>query len=258
MGALAERIARSRSATKATASSSKTATAFLPLCTIDDAVQSHPLFHAARLDVHMLHRFMVELETFDALGGGASPPDVPKTLAAARIDRNSCTQCSAPVELDAREGCVVCTSCGVVQKEIVFGASFESEPDVHCKAGPTTGKSFAAKLVEDARPFNYLEELRHWNHYTKLPIGEVERQGRLLSAMFPREHAQLVTVVCAALFCGMMRGKRVAEETSRETIADGKAPQRVSLETRKRQFPCSCGALEFTKKAARFHCKGRL
>ena len=243
-----DRIARARAA----AASKPAATAdapFLPLCSIELFLRSHALFQAARLDLHELHRYILEFHALER----KRMPSPPPWRGGRRADPNACSQCGADVELDAREGCVVCTSCGVVQREVVFGGpSFQPEPEISAKAA--RGHACAVSLVASDEPHNNEPDHAHRNQYAKQPDEEVRRHHQRQQAAFPKKHSKLETVVCAALFHGLLRGSTPAEEKVRAAIAKAEPIERVEF-AKKREFKCACGAVEFSRKAARFHCK---
>ena len=136
----------------------------------------HPLFHASGADIQTVHRIMVALRGCDDAETTAraetTAEPLPASWRGARCDANACRECGAAVVLHARDGDVVCASCGVVSHEVVFGVGYAGNDEPQCGAAERKG---VHALVVAPSPYDYTERLEHWNHYTRLPKSRCQR-----------------------------------------------------------------------------------
>lgn len=255
---VAERLARARAAATVATHTAGAATGFLPLCTVQDYIVRHPLFHASGADLQTIHKIMVALRGCDDATEAPAREPLPASWRGSRRDANACRECGAAVELHARDGDVVCTSCGVVSPEVVFGVGYEdSDEPQWCGAAERKG---VHALVVAPSPYDYTERLEHWNHYARLPKSRCQRAARLLSRSHPRRPDRLDEVVCAALLYELMKDELASEGAVRERLAQGKGVDAFqSKAPTRRMFVCpGCGAEANSAKGARFHCRWKM
>lgn len=247
MASLAQRLgAATRSVQGAPAAS------VLPYECVRDYLEAHPLVAHRPVDARAVHAALVALDA-----RAQAPVQGPAPRRAA-----DCVECGAGyVVLDAAGGQHVCSACGLVQTRRTGNVAPEyvaPAPFVPRKRARDDGAdALPGYLFLRARDPEYvaLDELTELNAWVHLPDDDVRACARTFTAWEGSGHTRLAKMV-ACLLHPLLRAQFPSESDVRARVRQRASLPCVADPTPSPTFPCArCGALHYSKKEARFHCR---
>lgn len=245
---------------------------YLPLSAVREFLSSHLLVKGSRVDVGAVHSAMVGmLESERTLP--ESDNAVVQTSASGSSDHNAhpqnrCTYCLlGMLELDGHAGCTVCSQCGVVSQEYMFGVHCEhdikAQPDSRprSRAGAPKRLSVFSGSVESANA-RIMEKIRHLNVYVNLTEAGVMRAGRRAQQV---SHVNETVRCIAAMLLPQIqdikftRGaafERVCVQAAATSFACQKCKQPVSAKWEETRHMCDWGGKKRMRVSHHAHLLG--
>ena len=191
---------------------------------------------------------------------------LPDRAAGAPPRRPTCQLCHVGYEkLDAREGCLVCDSCGaVLTRSINVQREWQDVAEVDERAGHSVS-GVAWWMVERSladeprdRPSARWGELQTWNQFTRHSTDFLRCLDRELES-WGGPPAQSMTRMLAVLLypfvAPQIRGDAEVREHVRRAGRHLARRSPCATRVRRRRSSAARGAKEYSAKAARYHCR---
>lgn len=236
----------------------------LPLSMIAQHLRDEPLLRYTEVTIHEAHSAIVRLHTFckaqrqQQLPSSSSIPPPPHF---------SCTTChKGYMLLDAREGRMVCSECGICSRgQMNVRPEYMAPPEVpYDSKGPRKRgvPGVPASLVNKMRAVDpgerrystYWYDLQHWNMTCcHLGVDELEEADYLLREWKATGGDSRDARIVAVLLYMRIRDLIPKEEDIRRQLRCHRPLDSVEFTPPSPTFACEhCGTKHHTKKAARF------
>ena len=195
---LAERIQRARAVkwtAKAASDVAPSPQGFLPFHIVEPFLRGHPLFEAAKFDIHKVHAYMTQLHA------PPPPPPPPRSRPPGKpaSSRSTCSECGGYIELCQRGGEYSCADCGLVASSLVFDRPFEAEPEVSIHSSRRkVVPDYVHRMVDEKSPEQAwqaaLPALEHWNCFVHLSPDELVAIARRMASLNPRSYKTRISL----------------------------------------------------------------
>ena len=160
---------------------------FLPYSSISSLLKNYPLMHEMSVDRFEVHKCIVEmLKTYRLNNEKRKLATNQNTYESSCI----CVHCKGKIVSCARDGDMVCTNCGIVEKSIVFGGqSYYDDDSTHNNA--TESEIPEWMIIQNAfgdvwKDIKISEMVDHWNAYVNISEDELARVKEFSSWMKKR------------------------------------------------------------------------
>ena len=181
-------------------------TLLLPFAFVRDFLEAHPIVAASGVTASEVYAAILEVHPRYRAPLAAADRTAPTARAAARAaergadaaspppDHTSCGECEGYVELDHREGNLVCVSCGLVQQRASVGVDpvFVEAPSEAPRRRTQSSDALAgvphhlrlkhaAKCPDDDARSEHWRDLQHYNAFVRLSHDDLVRMDRVLA-----------------------------------------------------------------------------
>ena len=258
MSTLRDRLARVSEDAAAAPSSSQTV---IPYDCIRDYLEEHPMVRLFRLSSRDLHSALLYVDrNFKAPSEEETPTQAPPKRP------YDCTECDAGYFfVDAHGGQYVCGNCGFVPHRGCINVQREWVDEVtegqlaprhkRAKYVPGVPKWMVDKLSSNPRAA--------YEHSTHSEMENMNGYMNLSPDMLLTAHCNFLrwtengynrdVKMAACMFHTILHPQFLSDAEVRGMVRQRKSIPQVEDPTPKPTFPCSCGVLHYSKKAARFH-----
>lgn len=259
MSSLRDRIARAAVDASETAQLSQQSTV-IPYDCIRDYLEEHRMVQLFRLSTRDLHSALLYVDrNFKA----SSEEKDTSTITKRPYD---CKECNAGYFLlDAHNGHYVCGNCGViphhrsinVEREWIDDVSEEQLAPRHkrTKYIPGVPKWMVDKLSSNPRMAyerSTLSEMENMNGYMNLSPDMLHAAHRNFLRWTENGYNRDVKMA-ACMFYTILHSQFLSDTEVRGMVRQRRSIPQVEDPTPKPAFPCRCGVMHHSKKAARFH-----
>ena len=235
----------------------------IPYDCIRDFLEEHRMIKQFQIPTRDVHSALLYVER------NLKSPDAEEPISSPTLNKKrsyDCTECHAGFFLlDARNGCYVCSNCGVVphngsvnvEREWFDGVTEDQLAPRHkrTKYIPGVSKWMVDKLSSNPRMAyerSTRSEMEHMNGYMNLPSDTLHAAHR--NFMRWTENGYIRDVKLAAcMFHAILCSQFLSDVEVRRMVRQRKSIPQVEDPAPKPTFPCRCGTLHHSKKEARFH-----
>lgn len=244
--------------------------ALLPYDLVSDVLETHAVVAAANAQPREVHRALCRLMDGKALLPSSSQSTQPPPPPPMR-HQTTCLSCHGHnLELDAREGSMVCRDCGVVcQTQLNVVLEWRNDPEVSPAATAGVPGISEWMLARDAAQRERClsshqgipQLLEHYNCYAHLGsdlLEEAAHSFRTLRKAISRHeiHASEGACIAAALLFSMVKSRLPDEQHIRKCAKRMQHLPTVDACAVQATFPCpNCHTMTFSSKCARMHCR---
>lgn len=234
----------------------------IPYDTVRDYLEGNPLLVGADVKPETVHKLLLRVHEWMSRPSLPRPP--PSMLPRQACPSEECA--GSYVEVDARNGCTLCASCGVVlvqnvnvEPEFQTGVSSSDVSKGNRVKGLSSKASEQARSAGQDRGPSYMNDLQHWNQFTLFSEDSLEEVNAWMrgwtSDPSRAQNDRLLLVVTFLVYRkvrhGMLDEEEVRDRLRKQLplpVLRGKAPLP--------SFPCMrCGEKVHSRKEARVHCK---
>jgi len=220
------------------------------------------LFRMSTRDLHSALLYVDRnLKVLSVEEGGEETPTQPLIKRA-----YDCTECNyGYLMLDAHNGHYVCGNCGVVPHHRTINVDREWIDDVkgeqlaprhkRTKYIPGVPKWMVDKLSSNPRMAyerSTLSEMENMNGYMSLSPDMLHKAHRNFLRWKENGYNRDVKMA-ACMFHTILRSQFLSDAEVRGMVRQRRSIPQVEDPTPKPTFPCRCGLMHYSKKAARFH-----
>ena len=235
----------------------------VPLLPFDCCIgflENHTLLCVMDVDVHKVHKVIVDLHTWKQRTATATTTTTQSTQSTTA----RCTECNVGhVVLDEREGVPVCVRCGLVQVRGTVNVSPEyDEPPVPSKRkrDDDTIPWYVRRMCNAQREVTFAHELAHWNAFVGHSEDTLSALNHMLTTWKPTgvdEQSKIAGVLLYDSVAKQMTEANWEKRVRDNTVSHGSS-MIVGDSVSKPTFPCpACGRLEHSRKSATYHCRWR-
>ena len=230
----------------------------LPLASVQEVLQEHPLMSAFRLSINDVHSAILALHEII--------PPTPEAACHTRTRTPDCIECGLGyLTLDAKEGNRVCNHCGAVDnlRTLNVVPEFRAPPPSPTKKA---GKGIRGvpewmikQLSTNQSPSfsRFWDDLQDFNHLVSLPWDDLWRLDEVMKTLTRGGFSYEVRLVAGLLY-HRVKPHFSDEAAIRRCVAKSIPIPVVAQLHPAPEFPCpTCGEKFHTAKTARWHCRLR-
>lgn len=235
--------------------------AVIPYDCIRDLLEEHCMVQLFGISTRDLHSALLYVDrNFNA------PSEEEASIQALPKRPYDCTECNAGYFfLDAHNGCYVCGNCGVIPHRSSINVEREWIDDVpeeqlaprhkRTKYIPGVPKWMVDKLSTNSRMAyerSTLSEMENMNGYMNLSPDMLRAAHRNFLRWTENGYNRDVKMA-ACMFHTILQSQFLSGAEVREMLRQRRSIPQVEDPTPRPTFPCRCGVLHYSKKAARYH-----
>lgn len=230
----------------------------LPLAVVTDFLQGSALVKNMGVPVADVYAAIVALRARRAGGGEDAPPTVAPQTVATPVPPE-CLECTeGRVVVDAHEGTLVCTRCGLqqVRGRINIDPEFVAAPQLSGKRPNYVPGVPGYMLIRPIVRRTFWKDLEHWNAWANLGTDDLARADEALCEWSSDGGHSKIARVAAVLLSRELDDRFPTEANARELMRRGMRLPQVNVQVPPPRFRCgTCDAGCHSAKDARLHCR---
>ena len=236
----------------------------IPYDCIRDFLEEHRVVQLFAMSTRDLHSALLYVDShYKALSEETEDETTTQAFPKRAYD---CTECSAGyLFVDAHNGCYVCGNCGVIPHRSSINVEREwvdDVPDRHLAPRhkrtryiPGVPKWMVDKLSSDPRmayEHSTFSEMENMNGYMNLSSDMLHTAHRNFLRWTENGYNRDVKMA-ACMFHTILQSQFLSDTQVRGMVRQRRSIPQVEDPTPKPTFPCRCGTLQYSRKAARYH-----